>query len=664
MKLSVDEIKMRVKAKKDAAADYLNLVPKWEQLWLLDPGFTQELKDSIEKDGREQVKTSDPYNAIQLAQRLIATQPKIDIPPAKDEHECILKAQKKERFLLDMWQRMNQLQGRNVLQDMAWNILVRGRSVVEVKWVREDLPPGQTRFPINIRTLEPKNAFVHQGPLYPEYGFHEYKAKRVDIKQNYPRYKFEDDSVDGETEKCTVIDFWWMNSKTGKYWNAVLIDDDFAKKPTATDYTFLPIIVVYGEGGDTNNEAYRGLSLIHPLVGQWEAKCRNLSNMATGALWASWPFYAVSNDQGRETPDITVRPGTTANLPPGTKIDQILPQVNMTAVQGILNALEDGIAKATFPPMMYGDTASVQSGYGIGLVNDSAAGRVRSQIEALELQIMMVNEGVMRLIDAFDDEDEGIVIWGRDERNREMYSLQLTKDDIQEYYENLVKLRLQTPQDDTQRTIMGSQLVDKGYISEETFRDDWLPLATPTDERQRVLAEQALKAQGVLENTQILALMKMYPQSWRDIIAGTPLEQQADAIMESRVKRQEPEPSHIMPDGTMMPGAEHPAGPPPDMMGPPPGAMPPMPPMPPPGPPPGMMPPGPPPGPPQPGMQMDPLLAGPQGGGVPPQLAGQITPEMLGMMAEQDPMLFQQLMQGPENIPPAELQALLERGRQ
>ncbi len=645
MKLTVDDIHSRVKATEAAASDYLRLVPSWEKMWLLDPGFTQTLRDSIEKDGREQVKTSDPYNAIQLAQRLIATQPKIDIPPVRNENECFIKAQNKERFLLAMWQRMNQLQGRNVLQDMAWNILVRGRSVVEVKWVKEDLPPGQMRFPINIRTLDPRSAFVHQGPLYPEYGFHKYKAKRVDIKQSYPRYRFDDDTVDGEDEKCTVTDFWWMNAKSGKYWNAVLVDDDFAKKPVQTDYTFLPIIVAYGEGGDTDNEAYRGMSLIHALDGQWQAKCRNLSSMATGALWAAWPFFTVSNDQGRETPDITVRPGATENLPPGTRIDQILPQVNMGVIQNILNSLEDGISKATFPAMMYGDTASVQSGYGIGLVNDSAAGRVRMQIEALELQIMMVNEAVMRLIDAFDDDDDGVVIWGRDERNREMYSLTLTKDDIEEYYENLVKIRTQTPQDDMQRTMMGSQLVDKGYISEETFRDDWLPLVTPTDERQRVLAEQALKAQGVLENTQLLALMKQYPETWRDMIAGTPLEQQADKIIQSRMKRKQP--MHMMPDGTMMPGSSHdgplPAGPPPPVQMPIPGA--------------------PPPGPP-PGMQMPPGVTGPQGGGVPPQVAGQILPQQLGMMPQEDPLMFQSMMNGgPENIPPAELMALLAQGR-
>lgn len=654
MKLTVDDIQRRVKTKLDAAADYLRMVPDWEKMWMLDPGFSQTELESVEKDGREQVKTSDPYDTVLLAQRLISSAPRIDIPPSKNEDECIKRAEKKERFLLAMWQRMNQLQGRNIPQDSAWSMLVRGRTAVEVKWIKEILPPGQGRFPISIRTLNPTEAHVHHGPLYPEYGFYRTQEKRVDLRQQYPRYKFEEsryNTVDDEEQKHWVVDFWWINHKTGKYWNAVVIDDDFAKKPTETDYTFLPIIVAYGEGAPVGNEAYRGLSVLHPLNGQWQAKCRNLSNMATAALWASWPFFTVENEQGREVDDITVRPGATANVPAGTRINQIMPNVNMGSLQAMMQQLQANIQKSTFPDLMYGDTGSLQSGYGVGIVTDSAAGRVKLQIEALELLIMMVNEAVMRLIVAFDDDDEGVTIWGRDERNRKMYSLTLTKKDIEEYYENLVKLRPNTPQDDMQRSMMGQQLVAAGVLSEETYRDEWLPIQSPTDEKQRVLAEQAQKAPGVAENMQLLALMKMFPQSWKDMIAGTPLEQQAEKIMQSRQKRkqQEGQPMHMMPDGTMMPGAEH--------VGPMPPVGPPLP-----------IPPGMPPGPggppmgPQ-GAQLPPLMTGPQGGGVPPQLAGQITPEMIGMAGDQNPLLFQQLMQGPDNIPPAELLALLEQGR-
>jgi hypothetical protein len=59
-------------------------------------------------------------------------------------------------------------------------------------------------------------------------------------------------------------------------------------------------------------------------------------------------------------------------------------------------------------------------------------------------------------------------------------------------------------------------------------------------------------------------------------------------------------------------------------------------------PPPGMMPPG----------QAGAALVGPDGGGIPPELQGQMTPELMGMPANMDPIMFAQMMGQP--MPPGE----------
>ncbi len=58
--------------------------------------------------------------------------------------------------------------------------------------------------------------------------------------------------------------------------------------------------------------------------------------------------------------------------------------------------------------------------------------------------------------------------------------------------------------------------------------------------------------------------------------------------------------------------------------------------------PPGMMPPG----------QAPAALTGPMGGGIPPEMQGQMTPEMMGLPANMDPIQFAQLTGRP--MPPAE----------
>ena len=290
MKLEVGDILQRVTNEEGKRSKYVEMAKRWEKMWLLDPGFSKTLNDSIAKDGREQVVTADPYNVVNLAQRLISTQPHIDVPPRDETDESSKAAQAKEKFLSAMWQRISHLQGRNILYDAAWMSLVRGRAAFEVKWIKEALPKSMRgkRFPILIRTLDPLNIGVHRGPLYTEYAYHKYRESRVNVRQRYPKLNlFEDDQgrkVSNEEDELCVVDFWWVSPATGDIWNAVLVEDEFAKKPKKTDYTFIPILEVYGDSAPTKDEAYRGLSILYPLDGPWQYKCRLQSNLGTGVL--------------------------------------------------------------------------------------------------------------------------------------------------------------------------------------------------------------------------------------------------------------------------------------------------------------------------------------------------------------------------------------------
>lgn len=651
MKLTVDEVRRRVKHTEDKRADYVILAGIWEKMWRLDPGFSQSLKDSIEKDGREQVITGDPADVVNLAQRLIATQPRINCPPRGETEEDFHKASKKEQFLTALWHRMTHLMGANILYNTAWQALVRGRAALEVKWIKDVLPPGVEHPPFLIRNLDPLNVGVQRGPLYVEYAYHKYRDTADNVRQRYPKHKFEHkingiDGADDDLDRMVeVVDFWYRSRTTGEIWNAVLIDEDFAKKPTKTAYKFIPIIEVYGDEAPSQAEAYKGLSILHSMNGPWQSKCRHLSNLATAALWTAWPFFAVENSSGKVLKDITIRPGATEVIPQGVKINQILPQANMGGLQQVIDQLDGGMQKSTFPNVMYGQTGSIQSGIGLSVATDAASGRIKSPIEQMESLVEQVNTLVLSLIDSFDDDDEGVEVWGYSERDRKLYATKITKDDIGGYYANHVKLRPGLPQDDMQRSIMGMQLVDKGYISEQTYRDEWLPLPSPTDERDRVWAEQALKAEDMARNMQLIKLIELYPDKYQDMIIGTQFEQLADQIVESRRRR-------LMEEQQRQQAAMAAQQPP--MMPPGPPGMPPM----------GPMPPQGPPGPPMPpGAQPPAALIGPQGGGIPPETNNQFTPESLGMGRNQDPLLFQQLMQGgADQIPPDELRRLMGGG--
>ena len=636
--LTTEEIQQRVANTERARSQYNTMAMQWEKMWLLDAGHTKTLQQSIDKDGREQVTTADPFNVVLLAQRLIATQPKIDCPPRDNTEDAAKQAQSKEQFLSAMWQQIAKLQGRNTLYDASWMSLVRGRCVFEVKWIKDALPEKlkDKRFPISIRVLDPMACGVHRGPLYVEYAYGKTKEKVVDARQMFPELSIWDErdykELDREVE---VTDFWWMDNDSGDIWNAVLVEKEFGKKPKKTDYEFIPIIEVYGDSAPTKDEAYRGLSILYALDGPWQAKCRLQSNLMTGVLWATWPFFTVENEEGVEVPDFKVRPGATEHVPAGTKINQVMPQVNLNVIETNLAKLEEGMQQSAFPAVLYGDSGGMQAGYGVSLLSDAARGRIKSFLEYLELGVMMVNEAVMSLIDQMDDNGDGVDIWGKNAKDGKLYKLCLYADDLKGYYENMVTLRPSLPQDDLQRMAFGLQMVNSGNLSRQTFWDKWVPVDMPVDEQDRIWQEKLLESEMLAQNIQLVKLVELRPKTWEMIIKGTPLEEIANRMFGPK----EPPPSPLgvvgptLPPGMMPPGGSSlPPGMPPGMpLGPGPGM-----------PPPGMggLPPGPLP-------LQPPAIPMPLGGGIPPALGGQIEPENMGLPPAGDPALFAQLMGQP-----------------
>jgi len=418
------------------------------------------------------------------------------------------------------------------------------------------------------------------------------------------------------------------------------VEDEFDKKPKKTNYEFIPLIEVYGDSAPTKEEAYRGLSILYALDGPWQAKCRLQSNLMTGVLWATWPFFTVENEEGVEVPDFKVRPGATEHVPAGTRINQVMPQVNLNIIETNLAKLDESMQQSAFPAVLYGDAGSMQSGYGISMLGDAARGRIKSFLEYLELGVMMVNEAVMSLIEAMDDDDEGIDIWGKNAKDNKLYKLNLKGEDLDGYYENMVTLRPSLPQDDLQRMAFGLQMVNSGNLSRQTFWDKWVPVDMPVDEQDRIWQEKLLESEALAQNIQLVKLVELRPKTWEMIIKGTPLEEIANRMFGPKEPPQPPQGPPGMPP--MPPGMMPPGMPPMGPGGPPPG----------PGMPPGMPPPQGGPLPLQP-----PAIPMPMGGGLPPAMQGQIEPENMGLPPAGDPALFAQLMGQP--LPPGEEMNLL-----
>jgi hypothetical protein len=630
MKLTVDDINENVTNTEADREGYRALATEWEKLWRMDV-YKRTWKQAME-EGQEQITLPTTYNTVGLAQRLFASEPKIEVPPCHPTKDKDDDANLRERWLKAMWMTVDYQQRRSIISDLVWQSLVRGRHAIEVKWVKDELPAKMKdkRFPILIRTLDPMNIGVREGPLWTEYAYHKYTQRISQIIQRYPNLKrFESykqrTNKRGSEEELTVIDFWWTG-KEGDVWNAVVVDDEFVKKPVATSYPFIPIIEGYGDSAPLPGETYKGLSILHPIKDLYPYQCRMASQLATGLMYYFWPMMTAMSEDGREIPDFNVRPGQIIYLSPGTQLNQIQPSPNVPLAQAMQGTVDGAMQQATFPGVLYGQApGELQAGYGVSLLSDAAKGRVNQTRFNLEKTLELVNMLVLGLVEEFGG-DDGVVVWGKNERAGDMYSVALTPDDISGYYENRVTITPVLPADIVQRQTLAIRLNETGIISKRTVRDKYLDIPLPEDEAVRVEIEQALMDEAMRPKVILDMLRSYYPDDWETMIAGTPYEQAAQA--EKAKESGAPPPMGGMPPGM-----------PPDMMG-----MPPMPPdM---G---GMGPMGP--GPIQPpSMNMD-------AGTFPPELSGQMTPELMGLPPDMPPEMFAQLMGNP--LPPGEELAAL-----
>jgi hypothetical protein len=528
MRLSIEDTLERIDETEDTLGKYREYAKVWEKMWCLDAGWNRSTTDAINVDGQEQVTLPTPYNVVSLAERLITTEPDIDVPPRNVDVISDSERDKKQRWLKAMWQRASHQSRRDIIGDAWWTALVRGRGVFEVKWVDNVLPKRmrKNRIPILIRTLDPLNCGFKHGPLYTEHAYHKWEERPELLKQIYPKLKFEvreDRSKRrrpgrmGEADTVEVVDFWYVSPKDGSIWNAVVVDRQMAKAPTKTDYYDIPLVQFRGENYPIGKEEYDGLSLLHPIKDLWPYQSRLASQIGTGLLWYFWPHMSVQNEYGEEMPDRDIKPGETVQYPWGTKIEMIQMAPNVPMADKMMQIVHGASQQSTFPEVMYGEApGDLQAGYGVSLLADAAKGRVKKPRRNLEMAIEVVNEIALCMVEAFGDEDEGVSMWGHGEREAGQFTVTLLPEEIDGYYENRVTISPRVPTDELQKTTLGIRLAEGGHISDQTLRKKYIGEVLPDDEQQRIVLEQAMKSETLAPAVQRRTLEKYFGPNWRE----------------------------------------------------------------------------------------------------------------------------------------------------
>lgn len=665
MKLDETEIKDLVAETERKRSNWSIWADEWERLWRLCD-FNDDPKDTKDLDGIRSVVMPDPFNIIQLLQRMVADDMRVEIPSLSVKEDDEDRSELLEEWLVACDFESNRMRGRNHVNDMVWQSGVLGRGAARVIYTGGILPDGMDwKLPIAREILDPRNVGIARTYYGTEWGYHKYKQTRSYIERYYPKFKLEDKDKftprNYWNDKYTVIDFWAWHK--GKVWHTVTIDDKFAMSPKATDYPDVPIVEWYADGAPVDDEMGRSLSILHPIRDVYQTKNDFISTMVTGMEYHYNPMIVTTN-MGEQR--LQFGPGSRVDKREDQQLEAFRVEPNVPMAQNMLSLLQTGIDQATFATSTYGDgPGGVTAGFAINNLAQASRARanvIRGNIEAaLEAQ----NQILLGIVDRVAS-DEGIEIFGRSSRGDRGKPLRLTAKNVKGNYANRVNCTPEQTTDDNQKIMTWMSMVDKGIVSKMLMRNRVINVAMPRDEETRVAAEQALMMPEIQQKTTLRALQKTRKQEdWELLIVGTPLQalheqemqwreqkgheaelakqQRAEEKRQKQLQEQMAQMPPPMPPG-MMPGGMPPEGPPGI---PPPGMMPPgMPPMGPPsggGPLPPMGPPpmqGPPVGPPT-GPDMQP----PGLTGIPPGMAGQFNPDALGIPPGA-PGMFDQLMTG------------------
>ena len=181
-------------------------------------------------------------NGVGYAERIIRVLDDADNEEFRDKNNAY------ERWcvgVLEMADERLQSGGMNstVQGENAWNAVVRGgwigtRAVLIKDAQGETIP--------DIVPVDPRNLVYEKGRGEPLWAAIITQRAKQDIRDEYPKFKFGiENNVqhhdDDDDELARVIDYYW--TEDGKRMNCVIIDGQYAKKPTDTFAVNFPIVI-------------------------------------------------------------------------------------------------------------------------------------------------------------------------------------------------------------------------------------------------------------------------------------------------------------------------------------------------------------------------------------------------------------------------------------
>ena len=410
------------------------------------------------------------------------------------EEEANSKA--RANWLSALWRSWSVVGQKDAYFDLVFNQVVRGKSVLQVAWIKGDGPLEPWRPPVLFRSLNPKNVGYLHDDVNLVVAYHTYDESIRKLKLRYPEIVgLEEVRNKDQSTVVTFTDYWYKDPKSKKVYNAFLINNrEYLRAPKLSKLPLIPMVIRIGQEYQLDQPADRVSSFIEDLIPEWELENEIESMMVTGLKESFWNPKYVRNKNGEPVKELVTGPGAINEVDPTFEFvnePQGQRQPDFMSANLLATRTHDRVQRTSFADSLFGlSDAGIRSSIMIHHLTQAGMSHLGSIVQAVGRTMMEANSIALCMAKKFNAKE--LTLYAFDAENNKMRGYSLRPEQIHDSYENHVLIKpAPNTSDDLQRLSIGIQLFVNKILSGQTVREALIPFRVPDDEKERILREMA-----------------------------------------------------------------------------------------------------------------------------------------------------------------------------
>lgn len=387
-------------------------------------------------------------------------------PRAKDRAERI------QKFLQGAWMQIDE----KVLRTTVRQSFLYGIAWEKVMWDSDQWPDAPHRiffssdgeykdalrefqqernvaFPFAVKNVNPQNLIWDDSRVGPKWAIEYYESTVGDVQKLYPEFQ---PLSKRSTDIVHFLEYW------DGIWMGRMVDHEWVMRPVEHNYGFMayvPIIPGTSIDWDVGKPERRFRGLLRPVHNLLNTEARLMTQYEAILRQYAWPTldFVGNRMQAESTSEAYTIFGGKNIVLPGVEVKASERPTPPQEILQQLSIVRSAIEEATFPNVVRGmRPTGISSGFGVSVL--AGAGRLvfGPYASGMAMAMQTMNRNFLKLI---ENKALGkVTVRARGEVHN--FDQAIGPDDIRGFYENMVTLKAESPEEREREAVLAERLVN------------------------------------------------------------------------------------------------------------------------------------------------------------------------------------------------------------